>query len=111
MANWSAHTKHILPFNISNTTQVKTKVLKAPINKGKGAWACRHGLMPGKTRRPKGARHVSITGKVHSREEPQGAEYCRLIFIGIDLKLMRNYYYFTFTQYDTFIQYMKHQKI
>ena len=41
MVNWSAHTKHILPFNISNTTQVKTKVLKAPINKGKGAWACR----------------------------------------------------------------------
>ena len=24
---------------------------------------------------------------------------------------MQNYYYFTFTQYDTFIQYMKHQKI
>ena len=23
---------------------------------------------------------------------------------------MRNFYYFTFTQYDTFIQYMKHQK-
>ena len=51
MVNWSAHTKHILPFNISNTTQVKTKVLKAPINKGKGTWACRRGLIPGITRR------------------------------------------------------------
>ena len=39
MVNWSAHTKHILPFNSSNNTQVKKKARKAPIDEGEGAWA------------------------------------------------------------------------
>ena len=35
MVNWSAHTKHILPFNCNNTTQHKTKAHNAPIDEGK----------------------------------------------------------------------------
>ena len=41
MANWSAHTKHILPFNSNSTTTVKTKARKALIDEGKSAWVRR----------------------------------------------------------------------
>ena len=39
MINWSAHTKHILPFNNNSAKQVKTKARKAPIDEGKDVWA------------------------------------------------------------------------
>lgn len=39
MFNWSKNIKHILTFNSNNTTQVKTKARKAPIDEGKGACA------------------------------------------------------------------------
>ena len=35
MVNWSEHAKCTLPFNCSNTTQVKTKAGKALTDKGK----------------------------------------------------------------------------
>ena len=41
MVNWSAHTKHTLPFNSTITTQDKTKACKRPTGEDKGAQACR----------------------------------------------------------------------
>ena len=35
MVNWSAHTKHALTFNSNNTTEVKAKTRKAPIDEVK----------------------------------------------------------------------------
>ena len=45
MVNWNTLTKHILLFNSKNTTQVKIKADKAPIDEGKGAWARRRVLI------------------------------------------------------------------
>ena len=36
MVNWSAHTKHTLPFNSTITTQDKTKACKRPTGEDKG---------------------------------------------------------------------------
>ena len=72
MVNWSAHAKHILPFNSNNATQVKTKGRKAPIDKGKGAWAYRRIrciLLLGKARRR--VRRVSVMGRARRRESVQ----------------------------------------
>ena len=51
MVIWSAHTKHILPFNSSNTKQAKSNTCKVVIDESKGAWARKPVLMMGKTRR------------------------------------------------------------
>ena len=36
MVNWSAYTKHILPFNCNNTTKDETKVRKVTLDEDKG---------------------------------------------------------------------------
>ena len=68
MVNWSAHTKHILPFNSNNTTQVKTKVRKASIDENKGAWEHRR------------VRRLSMMGKARRRQGTQGPQFSRLGF-------------------------------
>ena len=66
MVNWSAHTKHTLPFNCNKTRQDKTKACKMRIDEVRV-----------KVRRR--VRRVSMMSKARKREGTQSAQISKLI--------------------------------